>query len=72
MVGCDKSSVDNIVWQTMSVSKAERVAIKHPKAACVWLTVRLGQVHSCGLAQNAPESLERYTYLLDSDNSDMD
>lgn len=70
MDGRAKSSVDNIVWQAMSVSKAERVAIKYQKAACVWLTGLSGSGKStiADLLEMRLNRLGRHTYLLDGDN----
>jgi bifunctional enzyme CysN/CysC len=64
------SSADNLFWQTLSVSKAERASIKRQQPGCVWLTGLSGSGKStiADLLEKRLHVQGRHTYTLEGDN----
>ncbi len=61
---------DNLVWQTLTVDKDHRAAIKHQRPCVVWLTGLPGSGKStiANLLESRLHNLHRHTYTLDGDN----
>jgi bifunctional enzyme CysN/CysC len=60
----------NLFWQTLSLGKAERAAIKQQQPGCVWLTGLSGSGKStiADLLEQRLHSEGFHTYTLDGDN----
>ena len=61
---------DNLVWQTLTVDKTHRAALKHQRPCVVWLTGLSGSGKStiANLLESRLHDLHRHTYTLDGDN----
>jgi bifunctional enzyme CysN/CysC len=61
---------DHLFWQTLSVNKAARAAIKQQQPGCVWLTGLSGSGKStiADLLEKRLHAEGRHTYTLDGDN----
>lgn len=61
---------DNLFWQTLSINKAERAAIKQQQPGCVWLTGLSGSGKStiADLLEKRLHAQGRHTYTLEGDN----
>jgi len=60
----------NVHWQTLDVSRESRAALKHQKAAVLWLTGLSGAGKStiANLVEKKLHRMNRHTFLLDGDN----
>ena len=60
----------NVHWQALEVSRESRAALKHQKAAVLWLTGLSGAGKStiANLVEKKLHRMNRHTFLLDGDN----
>jgi bifunctional enzyme CysN/CysC len=60
----------NVHWQALDVSRESRAALKHQKAAVLWLTGLSGAGKStiANLVEKKLHLMNRHTFLLDGDN----
>ncbi len=61
---------DNVVWQSLSVDKFHRSAIKHQKSCVLWMTGLSGSGKStiANMLEARLHDMNRHTYILDGDN----
>ena len=61
---------DNVAWQTLTIDKAHRAALKHQRPCVIWLTGLSGSGKStiANLLEARLHDLHRHTYILDGDN----
>jgi bifunctional enzyme CysN/CysC len=64
------SPANNLFWQSLSISKTERAAVKRQQPGCVWLTGLSGSGKStiADLLEKRLHSEGHHTYTLDGDN----
>ena len=70
LFGFSLRRADNVVWQSLSVDKFRRSAIKHQKSCVLWMTGLSGSGKStvANLLESRLHDMNRHTYILDGDN----